>query len=1087
VRRMRVRCAYCSPNTQVGPPYGTPNHSVNAFGYGEAEDYNVNLGFAISTPSPLPTGAQGTAYSIDLVAVNGVTPYIWQGSPSYLIAGALPAGLTASPVGNNLRISGTPTGTGTANFTVSVNDSTSGTPKNSTKAYQLTVVPPPAAMPFLDDFSTDKGWQLPAPWSRGVATAFSQASPACSEPGTDHSASADNRIIGDTIGGKYAVSQSSTIWAVSPMVNCAGATYVRLRFWRWLGLAIGSTVKIEVTNNGNTWVNVWTSTSGTTYGGSTNPVWSSEFYDITTQAAGFATVQVRFGIGPTGTVALTGWCIDDFLIEQPGADMEVRETGSTGPTITDNQAVGGGRNFGTIGVSQQSPPLTIYITNNGPTNITFGVIAKIGAQPTDFYLNASSMTNPLPPGVSTSFTITFYRTTAGTSTATIQIPHNAAFSGTSPFEINVQGTAIVPQPIIRVNLGSATGPQISHQQSPAGTPRDFGNQDIGAGPTAEITLFITNAGTGTLSISTPDMGGTWWTEYIVNSAGMTSQLAAGASTSFKVSFDPSSIGQKNNTYVRIAHTDGTQASPFYVPVDGNGTSSGGPTLKVHEGLVTGPQIPHNDPAANGRDFGNQLVAGGATAALTITIENSGGASMTVGTPVLAGTNPTEFVLSTAGFQTSLTPGANTSFTVSFDPSSVGVKLAQVTFTHNDTNVTSPFIVNLRGNGVTTAPSIEVRENGAGGAQLTNPAPATGILDFGTQDINAGPTAAATIYVENTGTANLTLGIPSFASPTTEFQLQVAGFAGSVAPAGTATFTITFDPTSAGTHTAVVEFTHNDAAAGTPFVLNLTGDAVLNAPQLEVREGTTIGPVVNSGDPAIGTGRDCGSVAVGNNGIPVTIVIMNTGTQNLNMGTPTLGGNNAADFTLITAGFSATVAPGNNTQVSVSFTPALAGMKDCTVQFTHDDPGAPSPFVLNFVGTGTDPNAVLITTPSLPAAIPDMSYGPMQIEAIQGTTPYIWSIYNGSLPAGLSLSTSGVLSGTPSGFGGTFNVIVRVQDQTGATNERQYTIVVSGDLSGRGKAKAGGCAAEDSGSNGMLALFAALAAAIATLRLARSRQ
>ena len=294
---------------------------------------------------------------------------------------------------------------------------------------------------------------------------------------------------------------------------------------------------------------------------------------------------------------------------------------------------------------------------------------------------------------------------------------------------------------------------------------------------------------------------------------MQSQLAAGVSTSFTVNFDPSTIGQKN-AFVQIPHTDGTQPSPFQIPVTGNGTSSGGPTLKVHEGLVTGALVPHNDPAANGRDFGNQLVAGGPTATLTITIENSGGAAMTLGTPVIGGTNPTDFVLSTTGFQTSLTPGSTTSFTMAFDPAAVGVKLAQVTFTHNDTNLTSPFIVNFRGNGVTTAPAIEVRENGPGGAQLSNPAPATGILDFGTQDINAGPTAAATIFVENTGTASLTLGIPSFQSPTTEFQLQVTGFAGTVAPAGTATFTITFDPTSVGTHTAIVQFTHNDSAVGT---------------------------------------------------------------------------------------------------------------------------------------------------------------------------------------------------------------------------------------------------------------------------------
>jgi hypothetical protein len=793
-------------------------------------------------------------------------------------------------------------------------------------------------------------------------------------------------------------------------------------------------------------------------------------------------------MGPTdSTVQNCGWCIDDLLVEEPGYDLKVQEGGSTGTQIYDNDAVGGMRDFGVIGTSTSSAPLTIYITNLGPTDVKFTpVMTKTGANPTDFILNASAMTSPLPPGQSTYFTITFWRSTVGISTATFNLFHDAAYSGTSPFEINVKGETQTPTRIIQVNMGSPTGPVITHQQSPASTPRDFGNQDINAGPTAPITIFVSNTGTSTLTVTSPQMGGPQYYDFAVNSAGYNSNLAPGASTSFTVVFDPSVVGTRN-AIVQIAHNGTSGATPFEIPVTGNGTSSNGATLKVHDGQLAAQQIQHDDPASGQRDFGSVMV-GNSSAPITITLENAGGATMTLGTPVLGGTNAGDFSLNPAGFQTSVASGSSTSFQVSFVPTAVGVKLAQVTFTHNDTAVTSPFIVNLKGNGVTTAAAIEVHETNAAGTQLTNPAPATGILDFGSQDVNAGPTTpAATIYVENTGTASLTLGIPSFQSPTTEFQLQTTGFAGTVAPGASATFGITFDPSMQGTQTAIVQFTHNDSTAGTPFVLNLTGNGTLNAPIIEVREGSTVGTQIISGSSALGTGRDCGTIDVSaGNTTPVIVTVMNTGNQTLNLGTPTLTGVNAADFVLNLAGFSTAVAAGSYTEFNVTFDPVLAGMKDCQVEFSQDDPSSPDPFIVTFLGTGTDPTGVLITTPNLPGAIPALQYGPLAMDAIQGTTPYVWSLYSGNFPAGMGMTSGGVISGTPTGFGGNYTVIIRVADATGATNEKTYNIVLTGALSGRGKAKTSGCAVSDTDSSLGLLLLAALGALACGVRFVRRR-
>jgi hypothetical protein len=56
-------------------------------------------------------------------------------------------------------------------------------------------------------------------------------------------------------------------------------------------------------------------------------------------------------------------------------------------------------------------------------------------------------------------------------------------------------------------------------------------------------------------------------------------------------------------------------------------------------------------------------------------------------------------------------------------------------------------------------------------------------------------------------------------------------------------------------------------------------------------------------------------------------------------------------------------------------------------------------------------SVSVTTSSLPAARATAAYS-ATLHASGGRTPYRWSVAKGSLPAGLALTTAGVISGTP---------------------------------------------------------------------------
>ena len=60
-----------------------------------------------------------------------------------------------------------------------------------------------------------------------------------------------------------------------------------------------------------------------------------------------------------------------------------------------------------------------------------------------------------------------------------------------------------------------------------------------------------------------------------------------------------------------------------------------------------------------------------------------------------------------------------------------------------------------------------------------------------------------------------------------------------------------------------------------------------------------------------------------------------------------------------------------------------------------------------------------------------------------TTSDKWVITQGSLPAGLTLSNSGLVSGTPTGPVGTSSVTVQVTDANGQTASRTFSITVFG--------------------------------------------
>ena len=72
-----------------------------------------------------------------------------------------------------------------------------------------------------------------------------------------------------------------------------------------------------------------------------------------------------------------------------------------------------------------------------------------------------------------------------------------------------------------------------------------------------------------------------------------------------------------------------------------------------------------------------------------------------------------------------------------------------------------------------------------------------------------------------------------------------------------------------------------------------------------------------------------------------------------------------------------------------------------------------------------PTTLTITTTTLATAVENAPYS-ATLGASGGTPPYTWSILSGTLPSGITLSSTGVLSGTPASLG-TFDFTVQVLD------------------------------------------------------------
>nr|WP_321222405.1 choice-of-anchor D domain-containing protein [uncultured Psychroserpens sp.] len=413
----------------------------------------------------------------------------------------------------------------------------------------------------------------------------------------------------------------------------------------------------------------------------------------------------------------------------------------------------------------------------------------------------------------------------------------------------------------------------------------------------------------------------------------------------------------NSAFRFIGRCNNTNEYAVFDDIDIDGTLLVlGPEIDI-EGNAT--SIADGDTAPNladDTDFGPvDTVAG--TNPNTFTIQNTGTGPLSVGAISITGVNAGDFTVTALPGTPSVPASGSTTFEITFDPSANGLRTAEVSIINDDSDE-NPYNFSIQGTGIIPEPEINILGNATTINDGDTTPSATDDTDFGTINVVFG-SQTNTFTIENTGTANLTLG---GASPyitigglhAGDFTVTTPFPSNTIAPGNSTTFNIIFNPSAAGLRTANVTIINNDADEN-PYNFNIQGNGFTPFPEINI-QGNSNTIVDGDTTPDFSDDTDFGTVDIAGGVNLNTFTIMNGGSADLNLtgGAPyvTIGGANAGDFTLTTAP-TTPIASGNNTTFTISFDPSAVGLRTANITIANNDANE-NPYNFNIQGTGFIP-------------------------------------------------------------------------------------------------------------------------------------
>lgn len=961
----------------------------------------ANKSITISNPvppltlagGPQPIGEVGIPYTTSLVAAGGVIPYSWS-----ITAGSLPAGLSISPTTG--VISGTPTAQGTSTFTVQVQDSTTAT---AAAQVSITVVSPLtlAGGPQPDGivgvgYSTSlvaAGGSTPYSWSIAAGSlppglGISASSGVISGTPTAKGTFAFTVQVKDSLGATATAAVSINVNSPLSLANVLPNGTVAVAYSAPI-TAAGGTTPYSCSITGS--LPAGLSLSACVVSG-------------TPTVAGSATVTVKVtdASSPVQTISQV-----ETIVISPGALTmgSALPNGTVGVAYSANITASGGTTPYSCSITGALPAglsLSACTVSGTPTvagSVTVLVAVTDGGSPAQ---NASanetiniapatlSLTNTLPNG-----TVGVPYSSAIGATGGIT-PYTCSITGALPAGLSLTGCTVSGTP---TTAGSSP---ITVKVTDSGSPAQNASQNE--------TIVIAPAAL-TITSTLPDgTVGVAYTSTITASDGtppyscsITGTLPAGLSLSgCTLSGTPTAAGSSPIT-VKVTDSgspaqNATQNDTIVIspaPLAITGTLPNGTVGVVYSGTIT---------ASGGTTPYSCSITGALPAGLTLT-----GCTVS-GTPTTAGTSPITVKVTDAG-----SPAQNTSQVESIviNPAPLtitgtlpgGTVGSGYTGTITPSGGTGPYTCSITGTLPTglilTGCTISGTPTAAGSSPIT-----VTVTDSGspTQTASQNETiviSPAPLSLTTTGLPDGTVGVPYDAT------IGVAG--------GTSPYSCTI-------------------TAGTlPAGLSLSGCVVSGTPTSAGSATVTV-KVDDSGSPAQTTS---GPETIVIN--PAALTLTNTlpnGTVGVVYSAPIGASGGTSPYTCSIS--SGTLPAGLTlTGCTVGGTPTTAGPSTVTVTVT--DSSSPTKTTSQPETITINPSGTLSLTATLPIATVGVPYT-YTLQATGGTTPYTYAVTAGSLPAGITMASDGVISGTPTQPGAT-SFTATVTDSVSATASVPLVLLV----------------------------------------------
>ena len=387
---------------------------------------------------------------------------------------------------------------------------------------------------------------------------------------------------------------------------------------------------------------------------------------LATNASCTVAVTFRPGAGANGTRS----GILRFTNNNNGVAASTQDVALTGTAISPQPLAGinpttlaftPARNTGTTSAAQ-----TITLSNTGNAVLNIASIATTG----DFARSGGSCATTLNAAASCTIGVTFTPTAAGTRAGTLVVTDNSGNVTGSTQTATLSGSGIAVAAVANVTGSGA-----------------FGAQQVGIASAAR-TFTVQNSGGGALTFSSIAIVAS--TEFVrpAGAAGGTcaTTLAAGASCTVNVTFNPNSAAAKTGT---LRFTD-------------NGTGAPGTVQNV---ALTGSGVNAAiTPTATSLAFGTNntgVLTGAGGVNRTVTIRNSGPAGsqlrILAGAVTISGGQANQFTVATNGCNNvTLAANATCNITVNFRATSGGNKTSTLRIVSNA--LTTPTNIGLAGTG-----------------------------------------------------------------------------------------------------------------------------------------------------------------------------------------------------------------------------------------------------------------------------------------------------------------------------------------------------------------------------------------------------